>query len=216
VTEFRVALTFDAEHPDRPATDGNADRLLDELDRLAVRSTFFLQGRWVEGYPATARRVVAAGHLVGSHSHYHIRMPLLSADGLTTDVADAELAILEHAGIDPKPWFRCPFGSGSDDADLVGRLATLGYREVGWNVSGDDWEPANSPADVADAVVAATIERGDGAVILHHTWPDQTLAAMPAIVRRLRDAGASFVALDGLDELPGLGLPVESQIVGER
>jgi peptidoglycan-N-acetylglucosamine deacetylase len=214
VTPFRVALTFDAEHPDRPAADGNAERLLDELVRLEVRASFFIQGRWAEAYPATARRIVADGHLVGSHSFYHARMPLLSADGLATDVADAEEAIRVHAGVDPRPWFRCPFGAGSDDPVLVGRLAALGYREVGWTVSSTDWEPANSAADVVGIVVDGVLEHGDGAVVLHHTWPDQTLAAMPDIVGRLRDAGATLVGLEELPVLPGLR--VEPQIVGPR
>ena len=214
MSDFRVALTFDAEHPDRPAADGNADRLLDELDRLEARGSFFIQGRWAEAYPSTARRIVAAGHLVGSHSHYHVRLPLLSADGLATDVADAEEALRQHAGIDPRPWFRCPFGTGADDPVLVGRLAAIGYREVGWNVSGDDWEPANSAADVSRAVVDGVLEHGDGSVVLHHTWPDQTLAAIPDIVGRLKDAGVTFVGLDELPDLPGLR--VEPQIVGDR
>jgi len=214
VSSFRVALTFDAEHPDRPAADGNADRLLDEVARLNVRASFFVQGRWAEAYPATARRIVAAGHLVGSHSHYHVRMPLLTADGLTTDVRDAEEAIREHAGIDPRPWFRCPFGTGADDPVLVGRLAALGYREVGWHVSPEDWNPANSPVDVVRTVVDEVLEHGDGAVVLHHTWPDQTLAAIPEIVARLRDSGATLVGLDELSDLPGLRL--EPQIAGKR
>jgi len=214
VSPFRVALTFDAEHPDRPAADGNVDRLLDELARLDVRASFFIQGRWAEAYSATARRIVAAGHLVGSHSHYHVRMPLLTADGLATDVRDAEEAIREHAGIDPRPWFRCPFGTGADDPVLVGRLAALGYREVGWHVSPEDWNPANSPVDVVRTVVDGVLEHGDGAVVLHHTWPDQTLAAIPEIVARLRDSGATLVGLDELSDLPGLRL--EPQIAGKR
>jgi peptidoglycan-N-acetylglucosamine deacetylase len=214
VSSFRVALTFDAEHPDRPAADGNAARLLDELARLDVRASFFVQGRWAEAYPATARRIAAAGHLVGSHSHYHVRLPLLTADGLATDVRDAEEAIREHAGIDPRPWFRCPFGTGADDPLLVGRLAALGYREVGWHVSPEDWNPANSPADVVRTVVDGVLEHGDGAVVLHHTWPDQTLAAIPEIVSRLLVSGATFVGLDELSDLPGLR--VEPQIVGKR
>jgi peptidoglycan/xylan/chitin deacetylase (PgdA/CDA1 family) len=214
MSAIRAALTFDAEHPDRPATDGNADRLLDELDRLSVRASFFIQGRWAEAYPGTARRIVAAGHLVGSHSHYHARMPLLTADGLATDVRDAEAAIREHAGIDPKPWFRCPFGAGADDPVLVGRLAELGYREVGWHVSPEDWNPANSAADVIRTVVDGVLEHDDGAVVLHHTWPDQTLAAIPEIVARLRGSAVTLVGLDELSNLPGLR--VEPQIVGER
>ena len=90
----------------------------------------------------------------------------------------------------------------------------IGYREVGWNVSGDDWEPANSAADVTRAVVDGVLEHGDGSVVLHHTWPDQMLAAIPDIVGRLKDAGATFVGLDELPDLPGLR--VEPQIVGDR
>ncbi len=199
---FRIALTFDAEHPDRPADDGNAERLLDALATAAVRATFFVQGRWAEAYPATARRIGRDGHLVGSHSHYHARMPLLSAAGLATDVRDAEAAIVEHAGVDPRPWFRCPFGAGGDDPRLIGRLEALGYREVGWDVSAEDWEPSRSEADVAATVISGATVRGDGAVVLQHTWPNQTLAALPQIVAALRERGATFVGVDELTSLP--------------
>jgi peptidoglycan/xylan/chitin deacetylase (PgdA/CDA1 family) len=199
---FRVALTFDAEHPDRPADDGNAERLLDAIAEAGIRATFFVQGRWAEAYPATARRIGQDGHLVGSHSHYHARMPLLSAAGLATDVRDAEAAILEHVGVDPRPWFRCPFGAGGDDVKLIGRLEALGYREVGWDVSAEDWEPTNSAADVESTVVSGVTACGDGAVVLQHTWPNQTLAALPRIVAALRERGATFVGVDELASLP--------------
>ena len=199
---FRVALTFDAEHPDRPADDGNAERLLDAIAAAGIRATFFVQGRWAEAYPATARRIGRDGHLVGSHSHYHVRMPLLSTSGLATDVRDAEAAILEHAGVDPRPWFRCPFGAGGEDPALVAQLEGLGYREVGWHVSAEDWEPSRSAADVVASVVGGVTEHGDGAVVLQHTWPNQTLAAVPLIVAALGERGASFVGVDELTSLP--------------
>ena len=199
---LRVALTFDAEHPDRPADDGNAPRLLDALEAADVRGTFFVQGRWAEAYPATARRIAGDGHLVGSHSFYHARMPLLSAAGLATDLGDAEKAILEHVGVDPRPWFRCPFGAGGDDQELVGRIEALGYREVGWDVSAEDWEPSRSAGDVAATVISGVLAHGDGAVVLQHTWPNQTLGAIPEIVAGLRERGASFVTVDELPSLP--------------
>jgi peptidoglycan-N-acetylglucosamine deacetylase len=199
---FRVALTFDAEHPDRPASDGNAERLLDALAAADVRATFFVQGRWAEAYPAVARRIAGDGHLVGSHSFYHARMPLLSATGLAIDLRDAEAAIIEHVGVDPRPWFRCPFGAGGDDSRLIGRIEALGYREVGWDVSAEDWEPTNSADVVATRVIDGVTAHGDGAVVLQHTWPDQTLAAMPQIVATLRERGGTFIAVDELASLP--------------
>ena len=111
---FRVALTFDAEHPDRPARPGNDRRLLDALSRVDVTATFFVQGRWAEAHPDVARRIATDGHLVGHHSHYHVRMLGLSGHGLKIDIARGEQAILEATGVDPHPWFRLPFGSVID------------------------------------------------------------------------------------------------------
>ena len=196
---FRVALTFDAEHPDRPSAQGVAERLLEELDRLEVPATFFVQGRWAEAYPTTARRIAEGGHLVGSHSHYHARMHLLSDAGLREDIADAEHHLIEQVGVDPKPWFRCPFGAGSDDPRVQAAVAEAGYRHVGWHVAGEDWPPDRTGQAVAETVVDGSIRHGDGAIVLLHTWPDRTLAGLITMVGRLRDAGAELVRVDDLD-----------------
>jgi len=201
---FRVALTFDAEHPDRPSRLGVPERLLDGLARLDVRATFFVQGRWAEAYPETARRVPSEGHLVGSHSHYHARMPLLSASGLRSDIAAAQAAVIEATRIDPRPWFRCPFGAGAGDARVQRFVREAGYRHVGWNVSGNDWPVERTPADVEVAVVNGAMAHGDGSVVLLHTWPDRIEGALPGIVQRLRAAGATFVRVD---ELPPALVP---------
>ena len=201
---FRVALTFDAEHPDRPARFGNDARLLDALQRLDVRATFFAQGRWAEAYPAIARRIADDRHLLGHHSHYHVRMIGLSAHGLKSDIGRGETAIRDASGVDPHPWFRCPFGSGDDDPRVQRAIRAAGYRHVGWHVAGMDWDPERSARDVATTVVDGAVAHGDGAVVLLHTWPDQAVGALPAIVRRLRARGATFVAID---ELPARRLP---------
>jgi peptidoglycan/xylan/chitin deacetylase (PgdA/CDA1 family) len=202
---FRVALTFDAEHPDRPTRSGIQEELLQALDREGVRATFFIQGRWAEAYPDTAQKVARAGHLIGSHSFYHARMPLFSDEGLATDVKSAEDVIRQVLGVDPRPWFRCPFGAGSDDPRVLRALEQLGYRDVGWNVSPDDWDVASTDASVEERVVQGTVEQGDAAVVLMHTWPRPTLAALPGIVARLRDAGAEFATIDAVP------LPVPSR-----
>jgi peptidoglycan/xylan/chitin deacetylase (PgdA/CDA1 family) len=195
---FRVALTFDAEHPDRPHRIGGTERVLDRLDASSVTATFFIQGRWAEAYPELARSVADRGHLIGNHSFYHARMPLLSATGLASDVRAAERAIVTATGVNPRPWFRCPFGAGTDDPTVRAGLARLGYREFGWNVEGFDWHIGRRGRGMAREMVAATVVHGDGAVLLLHPWTTATDHGLEPLINGLRDAGATFVRLDAL------------------
>jgi peptidoglycan/xylan/chitin deacetylase (PgdA/CDA1 family) len=200
---LRVALTFDAEHPDRPwCPPRNAEHILDSLGAAGVRATFFLQGRWAQSQPATAKRIADEGHLVGNHSHYHARMPLLHDEGLRSDVLDAQAAIQDVTGRDPQPWFRCPFGAGADDGRVKDALRSLGYRNVHWHIELEDWEATRAGSMIARDAIAGVREHGDGAVILLHTWPGGTGEGLEPMIIGLRDIGASFVSIDELAELP--------------
>jgi peptidoglycan/xylan/chitin deacetylase (PgdA/CDA1 family) len=199
---LRVALTFDAEHPDRPASSGTAEAILATLGERDVRATFFVQGRWAEAYPELVGAIAGAGHLVGHHSHYHARMPLLTSGGIDEDLRDGAAAIEAAAGIDPRPWFRCPFGAGADDPRVQAAVAAAGYRHVAWHVAADDWEPSRSATEVQGDVVAGVRAHGDGAVVLLHTWPTATRDAIGPIIDRLRDVGAQFCRVDELSVVP--------------
>jgi peptidoglycan/xylan/chitin deacetylase (PgdA/CDA1 family) len=131
-------------------------------------------------------------------------MPLFSVEGLREDLADAEDVIRGETGVDPHPWFRCPFGTGADDAGLITSLAQLGYRHVGWHVEAYEWDEGATTEGVADTVVRGALAHGDGAVVLLHPWPDPVAPALPLIVAALRDAGATFVRLDAIDLPPAL------------
>jgi peptidoglycan-N-acetylmuramic acid deacetylase len=194
-----VALTFDAEHPDRPVCPpGNAEEILDALAETGTTATFFVQGRWARSQPDVARRIADDGHLIGHHSQYHARMPLLSDDGIRADVAEGALDITETTGRDPRPWFRCPFGAGHDDPRVLSLLSELGYRNVHWHVELDDWEPWRTGVEVEDDAVDAALAYGDGAVVLLHTWPGPSAEALPGILTRLGEAGAHFVTVEAL------------------
>jgi peptidoglycan/xylan/chitin deacetylase (PgdA/CDA1 family) len=200
---LRVALTFDAEHPDRPTEFGAAERLLDALARAEVVTTFFMQGRWAEAYPTTAVAITTAGHLVGNHSHYHARMPLLTDAGLAEDITEAGRVIAEITGVDPRPWFRLPFGDGAGDPRIQAAIAAAGYQQVGWHVDPEDWAAdRNDPMTIERGLLGGVEAQGDGTVILLHSWPRGTPDALVRAIPRLRDQGAVFVRIDELDEVP--------------
>lgn len=136
---------------------------------------------------------------MGNHSHYHARMSLLTEAGLADDLARSEAAIGEVLGLDPKPWFRLPFGDGFDDPVLLGRLAGHGYRHVHWDIDGLDWRPEATAAEVAAAIDGA-LRTGDATdpVVLLHAWPRITPGVVAEVVGRAADLGVRFVRLDEL------------------
>jgi peptidoglycan-N-acetylglucosamine deacetylase len=192
----RIALTFDTEHWSHPSAADVQGRILDVLEGEDVRATFFVQGRWATAYPQCARRIADTGHLVGNHSHHHAPMSLLTDAGIEQDLHEAEEAIRELAGVDPRPWFRCPFGDGHDDPRVLAAIERAGYRNHHWDVEPDDWRPERTAEDLERLVVEGALEHGDGAVVLLHSWPPATIAALPAILTRLRGAGARLARLD--------------------
>ena len=95
-------------------------------------------------------------------------------------------------------------------ADLVERLGELGYRHIGWDVEVYEWDPGRTADEIAGRAVDGVLARGDGAILLLHTWPDPVAPALGEIVERLRAERARFVGLDELglpDGLTPIGQP---------
>src|SRR5262249_17423118 len=160
-----VAMTFDAEHPDRSqCPPGTTERVLSAIRELELPSTFFLQGRWVSAYPETARCIAADGHVIGNHSDHHPHVTEFSDDGLRGDVRAAEETIRDVTGVDPRPLFRCPFGDGHDDSRIRGVLEELGYRNVHWDVDGEDWDAERTPEELTRLILDGVAAHGDGAI----------------------------------------------------
>ena len=201
---LRVALTIDVEHPDRPTKPGVTEAMVETLAARDVRATMFIQGRWAQAYPSLARSIVDAGHLIGCHSHFHARMPMFSRIGFDSDVRLATRAILDITGVDPRPWFRCPFGALDPGTKVLSRLAELGYRNIGWHVDSRDWamRGERGSAAVTRHVVDGVLAHGDGAIVLMHGWPAPNATALGRIVEELCDRGASFVTVDTLENVP--------------
>jgi peptidoglycan/xylan/chitin deacetylase (PgdA/CDA1 family) len=130
-----LALTFD-DGPNPTWTP----RLLYLLAGHGVKATFFVLGKHAEAEPALVRRIVAEGHLVGSHSWSHPNLAFTAASRVREEMIRSKQALEDISGA-PVKFFRPPFGARRP---VVLRTAReLGMTPVLWNAMTSDWrEPS--------------------------------------------------------------------------
>lgn len=186
-----VALTFD----DGPLPPYTAD-LLNVLDRHGVKATFFMLGRQVERFPATAQEVRARGHQIGSHGYSHTRMLWMPLRRIRSEL-DRTDALLRENGVTGDIPFRPPFG-----AQFL-RLPWVLWRTRRRNIFFDffpdppDWSPAPAAASAADVVARAR----PGSILVLHDGEDaghKVCAITDAVITGLRADGYAFLTVDEL------------------
>ena len=188
----QVALTFD----DGPGPDTLA--VLDALDTVGVRATFFVLGRAAEERPEVVREIVRRGHTVAQHGYSHRKLHLARPRTVEDELVRGCRAI-RAAGVEPAPFFRAPHGFKGPVVSSA--LRRHGLVLVGWTRGVWDSERPG-----VDAIVERACDgmRGGEILLLHDGCGtpridprrDQTAAAVVEIVRRWRSAGYEFVTVD--------------------
>jgi len=188
----RVALTID-DGPDPEVTP----RVLDQLDALGLRASFFLIGHRAQRHPALCREIVARGHRVENHGHSHSHAFSLFGPGrMRADIAQAQAVLSDLSGQAPR-FFRPTAGLRNPFLDPV--LAGLGLRLASWTRRGYDTRNPHA------GTVLARLTRGlgDGDILLLHdghaarTADGQPLllALLPALAERLQTQGLATATL---------------------
>jgi peptidoglycan-N-acetylglucosamine deacetylase len=76
-------------------------RILDLLDSLDARGTFYVPGETAERHPDAIRDVLARGHEVGHHGHSHLDEHELSEDEARREI-ELGLGALDAVGVRPR------------------------------------------------------------------------------------------------------------------
>ena len=182
-----IALTFD----DGPSPDVTPS-VLKTLARYKAKATFFVMGQWVQEYPALTQQEAAAGHAIESHSFSHptddVNIP-----HATRELERAATIIEQISGSRPR-LFRPPYGALQWNMSKV--AAKQGYCVVKWTLCGSDGAKENASDIVHN--VTATAQSGD--IVLLHDGHDheETMRALPEILRRLSAQGYRFVTMPQL------------------
>jgi len=195
-----VALTID-DGPDPEVTP----RVLDLLDQLGAKASFFCIAERALAQPALTREIVRRGHCVQNHSLRHSHwFSLLGPRALAREVGRAQDALADLLGERPH-CFRAPAGLRNPFLDPV--LHRLRLHLVSWSRRGFDTRNGD-PSKVLTRL-GQTLAAGD-ILLLHDGHAGRTpggqpmlLAVLPALLAQCRAAGLQPLHLR--DALPPRG-----------
>ena len=189
----QVALTFD----DGPSAIGTSP-ILDALDDLGLKATFFFLGSLIAQEKDLVLETVRRGHQVETHGHEHRHHLLRGPFWPHSDLTSA-LRTMDEIGLAPN-WFRPSYGQLTGATLLAARRHHLGI--VLWSAWGREWSE-NDPEIVSSRVAR---DLGPGCIVLLHDndafgqpgmWRT-SLEALPMIASELGRRSLKSVTLDQL------------------
>jgi len=180
-----VVLTFD----DGPVP-GKTERILATLNQYGVKATFLMVGQMAETYPAIARKVVASGQTIGSHTYRHRDLQNLAFDAAMTEIMRGEKAVEKATAVDAA-FFRFPYLA--DTRRLRTALDARGVIVTDVDVDSKDYFKS-TPAAVVNRTMTALRKRGHG-IILMHDIHKRTGNMLPTLLDELKAGGYKVVTL---------------------
>lgn len=181
-----VVLTFD----DGPRPE-STPRVLQALAAHCTRATFFVNGEPLRRWPSLARDMVAQGHSVGMHGFGHHFFDQMEPALQLADLQAMQQAFREVLGSEPAA-YRFPYLA--ETKTLRAALAAARVTVMSVDAGADDWLPDQTPQMLADRLLQRLQASGGGIVLLHDAQ-DQTAAALPLMLQRLKEQGYRVVHL---------------------
>lgn len=177
--EKSIYLTFD----DGPIPEVTP-WVLDQLDALDIKATFFCIGNNVEKNPDIFEEIKKRGHQVGSHGYSHIRGMYKNTESFFADIEKADTLIKSHL-------FRPPHGHITP----VQIRALKKYKIVLWDVITRDYNPNLAPEKIL--VIAKKYTRNGSIIVFHDSLKAQENMryAFPLAVKYFQEQGFVFKTL---------------------
>ena len=184
--EKKIAISFDCAW----GVD-YTDKLLEIMQQNNVRCSFFAVQFWVEKYPQYAKKIVDAGHELGTHSRTHSYMSQCTKETIESELATSSAAIEKATG-QKTDLFRAPYGDYNNL--LIDTAQSAGFYTIQWDVDSLDWKNL-SATEIALRVINGA---KNGSIILCHNNGLHTAEALPMIFSTLKNKGFTFVPIGEL------------------
>jgi len=191
-----IYLTFD----DGPSPE-HTPLILAILKENNVKATFFVVGTEAEKYSDLVKQIYTEGHAIGNHTYNHVYRELYQSTLTYAEQLQHNDQIIKNI-INVRPRIsRAPGGStGHFTTKYWESLKTLGYIEVGWNISSGDASTAK-----ADSILQNIMNQTNKntflwshAILLMHDGKghEETVKALPSIIKFYKELGFEFCVIN--------------------
>lgn len=189
----KIALAF-GEGP----APGATEPLLQQLDSLHIKATFFPVGKSMEQFPELTRAIIDAGHQLGNHGYSHINLASLPLSRAKEEIKKT-CKLLQSHGYQERPMILPPFGNLS--RELSDLLAEQEFQVAHWDLEPRQHVDMRNPEAIAEYIVENASDHS--VVMLHPMYEhsEQVIAALPLISAQLREQGFRFVTLSQMAEV---------------
>ncbi len=182
--EKAIAFTFD---------DGPGDyteEILNCLEELDAKASFFVLGCHIEGSEAILERMVRLGCEVGCHGFDHKDMRKQSATAVKEEIDKTSSLIYGACGEHPT-LFRAPYG------EFSASVKDTALHKIKWSVDTLDWKTQSKEA-VKNAILSKA-QSGD--IVLLHDIFKTSVEGFCEAARELSERGYKLVTVTELLEL---------------
>ena len=167
--------------------------LLQTLNELDTRATFFYLGPQVKSFPKEVQAAAKAGHYIGLHGETHDYATLYEKGKYVSEMQSVQKKIYELTKQTPH-LTRPPYGSKPGiTKKMAAAIHSADFRVWDWTIDSMDWYYKDSAKEVAHTVIRRA-ERPFEIILLHEQ--PQAIKALPAIVEGLHKKGYQFAIYD--------------------
>lgn len=185
----QIALTYDCDDLEYVSVS----EILNTLKKYNVKATFFITGLWAEKFSEIAKRIASEGHQIGNHSYQHLDMVKTSYNDIKKSILKGEETIKRITGIDPRPFFRPPYGSWNEV--VLRAVGEIGYiYTIFWSINTKDWQ--QPPTKLIVERIFKNVKGGD--IIIMHGHGKNTANASDFVIETLKSLSYKFVTISEL------------------
>ncbi len=168
---------------------GYTEGFLEVLKKHDVKASWFVLEEYIRQCPEEIRWLMENGHLVGSHSAYHLNYGTSSPEAVIKDMLKNEQRMRDYVGLEMDKIMRPPSGYYNEQTLRI--MQDLGYKTYFWSLAYPDWDPNDQPSEeyILNYFKA---NHHNGAIAVIHITSGKGMKVLDEVITMLKAEGYRF------------------------